>query len=189
MTTLRLSSMSTVKRWIALVAAGLVLVALVAAFAAISFAVRSSGDGSDPDAAFSPTEVVPEALATPLTWLPDADTLVRVVEPATREQLTSTWLRSNDALVRAADGDLTGLDVWFTDAALDQARARFVDGEQVSIEAVTSHELRVDFYSLDGQVVVLTANRSGATDDSTRAIVVLADGNWRIRNLERVELR
>lgn len=185
-------SMSRVKRSIALAAAAGAALALVAVIAVISLTVRRTGDGSDPDRAFSATETVPEALAAELTWLADADDLVRVVEPTTRELLASAWLRANDALARAADGDLGGLDVWFTDAAREQALARFAG--DVTVDPVLSHALRVDFYSLDGQVVTLTADLSVRRDDTTgvetvQAILVLNDGNWRIRNLERVEQR
>jgi hypothetical protein len=187
-------TMSRVKRWVALIALTIVVVALLAALGAISFAVRSTGEGADPDSAFSATEVVPEALAAKLSWQPDADGLVRVVEPATREQLASTWLRAHDALARAAVGDPSGIEIWFTDAARDQAIARFDDALEVAVDPVDAHVLRVEFYSLDGQVVVVTADesirRAGATVEETfRAIIVLSDGNWRIRNIERVGQR
>ena len=186
--------MSTVKKWIAAAATLVVVIVVLALLGVISLTVRQTGNGSNPDDAFSPTAVVPEALAAPLTWLDDADDLVRVVEPATREQLTATWLRGNDALVRAADGDPTGLDVWFTDAALDAATSRFGGAHATATGHAVAHELRVDFYSLDGQIVVLTAQsevRRGTDEHVERfeSILVLADGNWRIRNLERVDQR
>lgn len=188
-------TMSTVKRWIALGALGLVAIALLAVLGLASLAVRETGSGSNPDTAFSATELLPDALAVPLTWLPDRDGLARSVEPATREQLGATWRRANDALGRAAAGDTTGLEIWFTGAALDTARRRFDTAADVSIDVAMSHELQVDFYSLDGQVVVMdvdsTVRRApgpdGRSDERVEAILVLADGNWRIRNLERVE--
>ena len=202
----RFTSMSTLKRWIALTAGVVIALAVLAVIGALSLAVRESGDGADPDEAFSATELVPESLGAIVTWSDDAADLVRIVEPTTRDEVAAAWLRANDALMRAAEGDLAGLDVWFTGPALDGARARFdrsSDGASASpatavrSSSATAHDLRVEFYSLDGQIVVLrTASdvpiaeaEGGVPSSSTvrsEVILVLSDGNWRIRNIERV---
>ena len=118
----RTTSMSTLKRWIALAAGVVIALAVLAVIAALSLAVRESGDGADPDEAFSATELVPESLGATVTWSNDAPDLARIVEPTTRDEVAAAWLRANDALMRAAAGDLGGLDVWFTGPALDAAR-------------------------------------------------------------------
>ena len=144
--------------------------------------------GASPDDAFSATQAIPDILGVDVSWQPDAEGLVRRVEPTTREQLTATWLRGLDAVARSVAGDASGLDVWFVDAALDQAaaRAELASYTPTGAERWTSHELRVDFYSLDGQVAVISATSVGLIRVEHEVILVLADGNWRIRHLERV---
>jgi hypothetical protein len=74
-----------------------------------------------------------------------------------------------------------------------------VDTEyEVSAPLALGHRLRVDFYSLDGQIVVLDIEtirprpidgRVGDGDDPTErfeAVIVLSDGNWRVRHVERL---
>jgi hypothetical protein len=204
----RFTSMSTLKRWIALAAGVVIALAVLAVIGALSLAVRQSGDGADPDEAFSATELVPESLGATVTWSDDAADLVRIVEPTTRDEVAAAWLRANDALMRAAEGDLGGLDVWFTGPALDGARERFdPSGDGASASRATTvrssiaiaHDLRVEFYSLDGQIVVLrsasdvpVAEAEGEGDTPSwstvrsEVILVLSDGNWRIRNIERL---
>jgi hypothetical protein len=198
----RFASMLKLKRWLVIIGALVVMGLFGGLFLVISFAIRETGRGADPNVAFSPTENVPGALAADLAWLPDADDLVRVVEPNTRAQLGAMWLRADDALSRAASGDLIGLDVWFVDAALSNAMSRFdsdVDTEyEVSAPLALGHRLRVDFYSLDGQIVVLDIETirprpiDGRVEDGDapterfEAVVVLSDGNWRVRHVERL---
>lgn len=202
----RTTSMSTLKRWIAVAAGVVIALAVLAVIAALSLTVRESGDGADPDEAFSATELVPESLGATVTWSNDAPDLARIVEPTTRDEVAAAWLRANDALMRAAAGDLGGLDVWFTGPALDGARTRFdrsTDGAPASRATAvrstiaTAHDLRVEFYSLDGQIIVLRtasdvpdAGVDGGTPASTtvrsEVILVLSDGNWRVRNVERL---
>jgi hypothetical protein len=198
----RFASVLQLKRWLAIIGALVVMGVLGGLFLVISFAIRETGRGADPNVAFSPTENVPGALAAGVAWLPDADDLVRVVEPTTRAQLGAMWLRADDALSRAAAGDLTGLDVWFVDAALSNATSRFetdLDTENVvSAPLALGHRLRIDFYSLDGQVVVLgietirprpidgRVDGGDAPTERLEAVVVLSDGNWRVRHVERL---
>lgn len=192
--------MRSIKRSLAAIAAALGLVAAVFALAGLGAAVEETNGDADPDTAFSATEVVPRALAGQVTWDDDDADLARRMEPTTREQLTATWLRAHDALERAAEGDRTGLEVWFVGPALDRAEARYGpdrSGDSVAASRPVAHRLRVRFYSLDGQVAVLTSDTTYerpapggtgervATVERVEAIVVLADGNWRIRSLER----
>lgn len=182
---------SRVKRWIAL--AGLVAIAasIVVAIGIGAVTVQQAGDGADPDEAFSPTENIPGALTADVVWEPDAANLVRLVEPSTREAVAVMWLRADDALERAAGGETSGLDVWFVDGALGAAQGRFADdAAAVEVAPAIGHRLRVDFYSLDGQVIVLSADtirlRPESTVERLEALLVLSDGNWRIRHLERL---
>lgn len=195
----RTVGMRSIKRTLGATAAALGLVAVVFALAGLGAAVEETDGDADPDTAFSATEVVPRALAGQVIWDDDDADLARRMEPTTREQLTATWLRAHDALERAAEGDRTGLDVWFVGPALARAQARYGpdrSGDSVDASHPVAHRLRVRFYSLDGQVVVLTSDTTYerpapgtgarvATVERVEAIAVLADGNWRIRNLER----
>jgi hypothetical protein len=194
------ASMSTLKRWIALGAAVVVAAIALGVFGALSFAVRESGDGADPDEAFSATELVPNSLAASVEWVDDAPDLAREFEPATRDAVTAAWLRANDALMRAADGDVGGLDVWFTGPALTESHRRFARDDtgrlatgasMTSSPVAMAHELGIEFYSLDGQIIVLrtttTFLEEAVNDVRAEVILVLADGNWRVRNIERLD--
>ncbi|MFT4865152.1 MAG: hypothetical protein ACI8RE_001340 [Ilumatobacter sp.] len=97
------------KRWLAAIGALVVMGGLGGLVLVTSFAIRETGRGANPNMAFSPTGNVPDALAADLARLPDADDLVRVVEPTTRAQLGSTPPPSNDSPAadqgRIEDGD------------------------------------------------------------------------------------
>ena len=179
-------SMSSTKRRLAIVAVLLAALAVCAALIVGSGAVRQTESGASPDDAFSATQAIPDILGVDVDWLPDAAGLVRRVEPTTREQFTATWLRGLDAVARSTDGDTSGLDVWFVDAALDQAtaRAELATYTPTAAQRWTSHEMQVDFYSLDGQIAAISARSIGLVSVEYEVILVLADGNWRIRHLE-----
>ena len=102
------------------------------------------------------------------------------------------WLRADDALGRGVAGDTSGLDVWFVDGALAAAESRFAnDSVSVEVAPAAGHRLRVDFYSLDGQVMVLSVDtirlRPEPVVERLEAVVVLSDGNWRLRHIERLQ--
>lgn len=195
-------STKTIKRCIAAAGALAAVATLAGLLLLISYAVKETGAGADPDRAFSSTQLDSDALLAEIAWLPDAGDLVRAIEPSTRDQIGVAWLRADDALDRAALGDLSGLEVWFVDAARANAEARFEVAPTVAFDVMTApavaHQLRVDFYSLDGQVVVLSVDTIrerplvGSVPSSTvdvferlEAMLVLSDGNWRVRHLER----
>jgi hypothetical protein len=69
----RFASVLQLKRWLAIIGALVVMGLLGGLFLMISFAIRETGRGADPNVAFSPTENVPGALAADIAWLPDAD--------------------------------------------------------------------------------------------------------------------
>ncbi len=174
---------TTLKRWIAAVCAILAVAVALTVLGLTSAAVQRAGLGADPSEAFVPTDV----LAADVTWQDDADGLVRPVSGEVRTALADAWVRSQEALARAAAGDIGGLDAWFSDAALEQATARFADDAwQTEAPPLTArHELRVDFVSLDGQIVLLTIETSATDGAPTTATAVVAqvEGSWRIRTL------
>ena len=144
-----------------LAAAGLVLGLLtaVSVLAGAAVVVVRGGTGADPADAFTPTDLIPESLRGRVAWVDDAPDLDRAMEPTTRRALEAAWLRE------AAEDEL---DTTAATHALD-------------------HELRIDFYSLDGQIVGVTATTVVARElggrpvvltESSEAVLILTDGRW-----------
>lgn len=183
---------SSVKRALALVIGVGLIIGVVIVVGVGSLAIQRAGDGADPADAFSATDM--EALRAGVSWGADAGDLVRDVEATTRDELASAWLRANDALVRASEGDTSGLEVWFSGPALTQALDRFdADGDRVAATSpigAIEHRMSVSFVSLDGQSFVLeivTERPDGSGAIARTAIVILTDGVWRIRHLEQTD--
>lgn len=186
--------MSTFKRAIAGVGGLIALGVVLAVLGALSFTIRQTGGGADPDAAFSSTDVDDLALRAETAWDDDPPGLVRTLDPTTRDELATAWLRADQAVALAAEGDRSGLGVWYTGPALEQVDRRFArDGssmtstaDEVSTLEASGHRLRVDFVSADAQIVAMwieTETISGETR-AVETIMVLSDGSWRIRHLE-----
>ena len=126
-----------------------------------AFVVVRARTGADPADAFTPTEVVPQSLRGVVTWLDDETDLDRLMEPPTRLDLEGAWLRA--AAARELDSDVS--------------------------EQIVGHELRVDFYSLDGQIVGISGHSQvrrevGSTTallrETHESVLVLTDGRWEI---------
>ena len=100
--------------------------------------------GADPADAFTPTDLIPESLRGSVTWLDDAPDLDRAMEPTTRRALEAAWLR--------------------------QCRGRTSSTPRAARRAL-DHELRIGFYSLDGQIVGVTATT-----------LVARDAGWPVRH-------
>ncbi len=183
----------------------LALVALVALVVIASLAriQERTTEGADPaDALTEVPDGVP-ALRDVVVWQPDAPLQEREVEPATRRALEAAWTRSWQALQRSATGDPSLLSTWFAGPALEQAEA-FASAGSEPVELVLGrHELQIGFYSDDGAIVGLRADpvRLGrvihgpagpvtrVTDDTFEVVFLLEDGNWRIRQWQRVASR
>ena len=124
------------------------------------------------------------------------------MEPLTRVDVTSAWLRAWEQLsIVAQTGDTTGLEVYFSNSALEGLLDAVPDSRNLPTHQI-AHELRIDFYSRDGQVIGLTADRVELvraapvgdvtgwlqTDESYEAILLLEDGNWRIQHWVRRDI-
>ena len=150
---------------------------------------------------FNAAAQLPPELLEAVVWQPDRPNLKRSMEPLTRVDVTSAWIRAWEQLsIVAQTGDTTGLEVYFSNSALEGLLA---SREQTRGNPVhqLGHTLRVDFYSQDGQVIGLTADevnlvRSvevggtlGWTQnvESYEAVLLLEDGNWRIQHWVRRE--
>ncbi|MDH3683760.1 MAG: hypothetical protein OEV40_27880 [Acidimicrobiia bacterium] len=160
-------TLTRLKRLLALGAAAAGVAGAVAALAAAALVVVHAGTGADPTDAFTPTELIPEPLRGRVTWLEDAPDLDRPMEPTTRTALEAAWLHA---------------------AAEREAHS------PVSM-TTPAHELAVDFYALDGQIVGLTAEtvvtaevggRPVVVRETYEAVIILTDGRWRIDKLHRI---
>lgn len=185
-----------VKGLVAAIGGGMALLVVSALLAGGSLAVILTGTGADPRDAFSEASVVPASLAGRVVWQPDADDLPRAVEPRTRVDLEAAWVRAFAHLetAGAASMDQSGLETWFEGPALSSVLAQLQGGDTPRGLVASGHELTVHFYSEDGQIVSLSsqtrvertvAGSLFSSVDTYEAVVVLSDGNWRIRHLER----
>ncbi len=154
--------------------------------------VVSTGEGADFDTVLNePARTVDGAAV--ITWV-DGAPLLRALEPQTREGVEFAWIRGLAAVGNAAaDGELGGLDIWFSGPAQDQVHGLIATGAVVDGGAWEAHEITPDFYSIDGQILVATIERTAALlnfdvepgQDTVRVVFVLRDGNWRIEHLLR----
>lgn len=148
---------------------------------------------------FNAAAVLPPELVEAVEWQPDSPDLKRAMEPLTRDDVTSTWIRAWEQMsIVAQTGDTTGLEVYFSDSALEGLLGSTGDTSERPVRQL-GHELRVDFYSQDGQVIGLSAEQvdlvrsvevQGAlgwmqTEESYDAVLLLEDGNWRIHHWVR----
>lgn len=161
--------------------------------------------GADPASALNIVPNVPPDLKVRLTWLPDAADTGRSMEPLTRTQIESAylraWLQWNISYLRH---EPYGLNTYFVGPALaavtesiQKTAARGWQAAQID----TAHTLRLNLYSADGSIVSLTdsdaritqrirdaAGASIFTGDlkaSYDVVMLLEDGNWRVRHWVR----
>ncbi len=148
------------------------------------------------DAAELPPELIEE-----VTWLPDPADLPRQMEPLTRVDLTSSFLRAWEQMtIVSATGDTSGVETYFAGPARVGVLARAGEWNDLSVKQL-GHTLELSFYSEDGQVIGMTAvesrmQREQVTDagvitqeslESYDVVLVLDDGNWRIHHMIRRE--
>lgn len=199
------SLVKSAMRWILSVMTSAVVVSSI--LVGVAVVVRASTGASVSDA-FSETAVVPTELAGEVIWQPDTQPLVREVEPRTREALEGAWVRALSVLSGSGGGSFdlhsqADATTWFSGRALQQ----FDDlrGQDLSPVAFTQNSLAVDFYSADGQIVVIEVEttattalplRPGPDEDSAfpeviesrenfTVLFILQDGNWKIEQIVR----
>jgi len=180
-----------------LVVFGLAGFALGALVASSSFArVTRSAELED---VFTDAAELPPDLVDQVVWADDPATLERQMEPLTRTGLTSAWLRAWEQVsIVSETGQIDGVEVYFSGSARESviSLASSWGGQS---RTQLGHDLELTFYSLDGQIIGLTATESRfelerTTSSDTRtaltrerfdAVLVLEDGNWRIHHLVR----
>lgn len=198
-----MTDVNRVKRVIA--AVGLLLAAAVGAVVLrqAANALLSAASGADPTSIFNDTPPAPAEVRTGIIWLPDAND-GRVMEPTTRDAITDAYARALAAVDRAGRGDAaTPLADYFSGPALEAALDASTDSTVTVATLFVEQSLRLDFYSDDGSVVAIGVpsvdvvrvvdtpdrQRSVVTSSEERRIVmILQDGNWRVEQVETVDV-
>ena len=185
---------------------GLVSMALVFGLVgAISRLLAYFQEGADPASALNIVPNVPPDLKVDLIWLPDDPDTGRQLEPFTRTQIESAylrgWLQWNISFLK---GEETGVSTYFGGPALEAIRESIAaTHEQGWSMAQTDleHHLKLHMYSADGSIVSFTAEDvlvaqimrdtsgkpiyTGVTRADYDVVMLLEDGNWRIRHWVR----
>lgn len=161
--------------------------------------------GADPASALHIVPNVPPDLQVALAWLPDDADTGRQMEPLTRAQIESAYLRAwfqwNISYLR---GEPYGLETYFVGPALAAADEAVLAARQQGFSLAQtdlSHQLQLHFYAADGSIVSLTAHDvlvaqiirdaagapifSGVTQADYAVVMMLEDGNWRVRHWVR----
>ncbi len=156
----------------------------------------------DPGSALNIVPNVPPDLDVQLDWQSDDADTGRQMEPVTRTDIQSAylraWLQWNISLLK---NQPYGLETYFVGPALAD-----VDGEVKAVaakgwlieQADMTHTLQMHFYAADGSVVSFTDsnvtmvqivhNKSGGvvyvgeTKAVYQVVMFLSDGNWRVRH-------
>lgn len=179
---------------LAVAAAGLLV---LGTFGSLLSTVTQSGDAAE---VFTDAAELPDDLLDAVTWLPDTEGIPRSMEPLTRADVTSAWIRAWSQLTVAAEtGDTSGMEVYFSNSALQGVLAGAESSSNRPVFQI-GHDLQLTFYSEDGQVVGLTAVQSRLlraepfddgvrrffeSEESFEAVLILEDGNWRIQHWVR----
>lgn len=185
----------SIKEVVAAVGVASVVFAACVALVASATLVVLIGTGATPDDAFHEASVIPESLSGRVHWQPHAADLPRDVEPSTEEAIEGTWVRAFGDLELHAQGHAdVALETWFIGRALRSAEQFVPSADGATRSVALSHEITVDFYSADGQVLSLTSqtlvertsrNESESVTETFQALLILSDGNWRIEQLVR----
>ena len=165
-------------------------------------------EGADPAQALNIVPNVPPDWHSAVNWLPDDPDTGREMEPFTRTQIESAyqraWLQWHLSYLR---GEPYGLKTYFTGpafAGVSDAVANLTASGYRLEQTDTEHTLKLHFYSADGSIVSFTdyAARTaqivfGADENvilrnddvaSYEVVMLLEDGNWRVRHWRRGEL-
>lgn len=186
----------------------LLVLAMTAAWAAVSGAANLLAyfqRGANPAAALNIVPNVPPDLNVRIGWRPDDSDTGRTLDPFTRTQIESAylraWLQLNLSYVR---NEPYGLKTYFAGpglaAASETLRASAAQGWRIS-QTDTRHDLQLHFYSADGAIVSFTDHSAlvaqiirdaagqtvfaGETEADYSVVMFLEDGNWRVRHWVR----
>lgn len=185
------------KHRVKLALAGILLLAslglLVIGIGRLGRLIEFFGSGADPADALAATSLENLTDGDLLVWAPDPPQPARQLEPASRLAVTDGYLRAWDAIAAGASEDGTYLT--------GPARLAGDRGPSSTLLRHYQHALQLEFYSADGQILVLTDIAGvvrttevdgdrllvGRGPEQFRAILLLEDGNWRVRSLTRLD--
>jgi hypothetical protein len=159
----------------------------------------------------SPLNLVPDVPAGAqfdLTWAPDAADTGRAMEPFTRRQIESAylraWLQLNLSLVRQEPYGLRTYFVGPARAAVTENVTTLAAAGWLVEQSNSGHRLALHFYSADGSIVAFTDHNAvitrqisdadgnviyaGAAPEVYDVVMFLEDGNWRVRHWLRVDV-
>ena len=191
--------------WLILVAVTLVAVLLV--IQGMGRIVTFFSSGADPESALNIVPAVPVDLDERVVWLPDHPDAAagRAIDPYTRDQVAGGYLSAWAQLNISHQLEYPyNLKTYFSGQARDQANlaiAQTMDDGWSLEQSNLHHALELAFYSDDGSIVSFTDHdarfvrllKQEETGDvlvreDTSAwdvIMMLEDGNWRVRFLVR----
>lgn len=160
--------------------------------------VSPGSTGADTAAALHQVAIVPPNASELTGWLPDDWQRQRTIEPDTRTLVAAAYIRSWAAIGRyESDGDTNEIFDTFSGAARTSALGIARTGDSATWDL--HHSLRLEFYALDGATVAFTdvgasvVRTVGSGDgetvllsrDTYSVVMVLEDGYWRVRQLQR----
>ncbi|MFK7801777.1 MAG: cellulase family glycosylhydrolase [Anaerolineae bacterium] len=164
-------------------------------------------ESADPASALNIVPNRPADLKVQLDWLPDDADTGRKIEPFTRTQIESAylraWLQWNISYLR---GEPYGLETYFVGPAL-AAATEGVELTQLqgwSIQQTDlEHKLKLHMYSADGSIISMTAHNvklaqiirnydgqpimADVVEADYDVVMKLEDGSWRVRHWVRRE--
>lgn len=175
------------------------------AIAGLSNILAYFQQGADPATALNILPNAPPDLFLKLEWLPDAPNSGRVLDAYNRQQVEIAyewaWAQWNISYLRKAP---YGIATYFTEPALKAVRQSITDAAKQGLQinqVNTSHQLRVNFYSADGNLLSLTdeaADISSIIRDASGTVIFAGDtratydmillqqeGRWQIRDFVR----
>ncbi|MBK8047431.1 MAG: cellulase family glycosylhydrolase [Anaerolineales bacterium] len=194
------------KRAIGVLVALAGVVGFILVMALLAEVVIYTGTGADPATALNLIPAVPPNLEKRLIWLPDAPATVggRQLEPVVRQKLAGAYLRAwAQMAISYAIEQPYGLATYFGGPAYDQATAAIsatVASGWALAQSDLRHAVELTFYAENGNVVAFTdhavrlvqqySGKQGEeyvieTDAIYDVVMVLEDGNWRIRAWRR----
>jgi hypothetical protein len=161
--------------------------------------------GSDPSSALNIVPNKPVDYQVKVDWAPDDSDTGRKMEPYTRELIEGAyvraWLQWNLSQIK---GEPFGLKTYFTGSALkavsDSIQQAAAGGYKIN-QVTTLHRPKLHFYSADGSIISFTDEGariaqivtdqggqvvySDERDSVFKVVMLLEDGNWRVRYLVR----
>lgn len=158
--------------------------------------------GADPASTLNIVPNVPPDLYVRLNWQPDDANTGRTMESLTRSDIQAAylraWLQWNLSLLKKAP---YGLETYFVGPALADLNSEIyavTKNGWLLEQADMTHSLQLHFYSADGSIVSFTDSDATVvrlihdkngnvifTNETTavyQVIMILADGNWRVRH-------